>query len=524
MSRTTVDPSRIADVDEQLDSAPGRRRIETKGRSLRAFATRGVLINSAFDAGLSGLALVQGIVLAALLSRSDYGIWGILVVSIGVLARLKMVGVSDKYIQQNEADQELAFQRAFTIEVIVTGTAMVPIAAAMPLIALLYGHWALVAPGLVLVTMLIADALQAPFWVYYREMDFVRQRSRTAIEPIVGFSVAIVLAIAGAGYWSLVLGAVVGAWVGALVAIISSPFPLAWRYDRGSLRLYASFSGPILIATLCSVVLANTAVIASNAHLGLAGVGAIALAANITAFTTRLDDLVGTTLYPAICAVQNQIDVLLETFVKANRIALMWAMPFGIAAALFSPDLVHFVIGDKWAPAIVLLQVTGVVAAVNHIGFNWDDYFRARADTVPIAVASVAATVTFVAVGVPLLLVDGLSGLAVGIAAQALVHLLVRTRYLSRLFDGFAFMRHALRAVLPTVPAAAGVLALRQLESGPRRPAMVAVELAAYLAITIAGTWVCEAPLVREMVGYVFQRQRGAGGGDSGLDPEILGA
>ena len=53
-----------------------------------------------------------------------------LVVSLGVLARLKMVGISDKYIQQEEPDQELAFQKAFTLEILITVAAMVPIAAA----------------------------------------------------------------------------------------------------------------------------------------------------------------------------------------------------------------------------------------------------------------------------------------------------------------------------------------------------------------------------------------------------------
>ena len=35
------------------------------------------------------------------------------------------------------------------------------------------------------------------------------------------------------------------------------------------------------------------------------------------------------TLYPAICAVRDRKDVLFEAFVKSNRLALMWALPFG---------------------------------------------------------------------------------------------------------------------------------------------------------------------------------------------------
>jgi O-antigen/teichoic acid export membrane protein len=482
------------------------RSIDTRGLALRLYAARGVLVNSAFDIGLSSLGLIRGFVLAALLTRVDYGVWGVLAVSLGVLARLKLVGVSDKYVQQEEVDQELAFQKAFTVELLITAAVIVPMIAALPVIAVVYGHWQLVPPGLVLITVMVASALQAPFWIYYRRMDFVRQRSLAAIEPVVGFVVAVGLALAGAGYWALALGVVAGAWAAAIAAIVSSPYRLRWRYEKGSLRMYVAFSAPIFIATACTVVLANSAVIASNADLGLAGVGAVALAANISAFTSRVDDLVSGTLYPAICAVQSRLDLLRESFVKVNRVALMWAVPFGCGLALFSGDLIRFVIGEKWRPALVLLQITGVVAALAHVGFNWDDYFRARSQTVPIAVAAVASTVAFVAIGLPLLFAYGLPGLAIGLGAQAAVHLAFRAFYLSKMFDGFSFVRHAWRAILPTVPAVAVVLLMRQLESGSRTAAMAIADLVTYLAVTIVATWLFEGSLIREAISYLVRR------------------
>jgi O-antigen/teichoic acid export membrane protein len=480
--------------------------MDTGGRSSRAFAARGVLINAGFDIGLSTLGLLQGIVIAAFLTRSQYGVWGILVVSLGVLARLKVVGISDKYIQQSDDDQELAFQKAFTLEALVSAVALVPMAAALPVVALVYGQWQVVPPGIVLLTVLIADALQAPLWIYYREMNFVRQRSLGVIAPIVTFVVAIGLAIAGAGYWSLAIGVAVGEWAGATAAVLSCPFPIRWRYDRGALKAYMSFSGPIVIATASGVVLANATMIATNAHLGLAGAGALTLAATITAYTTKVDGLVSGTVYPAICAIQDRLDLLRESFVKVNRLALMWAMPVGVGIALFAGDVVQFGIGEKWHAAVRLLQITGVVAAISHVGFNWDDYYRARSETRPLAIVSVAGTVGVIAVGIPLLFVDGLTGLAIGIGAGAAVDLLLRGWYVSQLFERFAFARHALRAVLPTVPAVAVVTAMRVLESGGRTEVIAGAELAAYAAVTVVATWLLEGTLLREVVGYVRAR------------------
>jgi PST family polysaccharide transporter len=494
-------------IAEAPVAPPARRRFNTRGRSLRGFAARGMLINTGFNVALNLLGLIRGFALAAFLTRSDYGVWGVLAVTLGILARLKVVGVGEKYIQQDEDDQQLAFQHAFTMEALVTAIVTVPLILALPLVAVIYGHWSLVAPGAAMLLALPAGVLQVPLWVYYRKMEFTRAGFMQAIDPVVGIVVTLALAIAGAGYWSLVVGVLSGAWATALFAIFKSPYPLRFKYQKGVMKLYRAYSWPLLVASASSIVLANSAALATNARLGLAGVGAIALASNITLFTSRVDDIVSGTLFPAICAAKDRLDLLKESFVKVNRLALMWAMPFGVALALFCADLVHFVLGARWQPAVQILQITGVVAAIGHIGFNWDDYFRAEGDTKPIAVAAVGTAASFVAVGVPLTLSFGLRGLAFGIGFQALVALGFRAFYLKRLFDGFAFMRHAIRAILPTVPAAGVTLLMRLAERGPRTLPIALGELASYLLITAGATWLLEERLLSEAVGYLLERR-----------------
>ena len=481
--------------------------IARHGRGLRQHAARGAMVNTAFMIALSLLGFVRGFALARFLTRSDYGVWGILVVSLGTIIWLKQVGIGDKYIQQDEPDQEAAFQKAFTLELAFNGIFMVILGAVLPIVAIVYDQWKLVPPGLVLLLLLPAGALQAPLWVYYRDMEFFKQRALQAIDPIVGFVVAIGMAIAGAGYWALAGGVLAGAWASAIAAIIVSPYKLRLRFDVGTLRSYASFSWPLFIGNGASMVVAQSAVIAGNAKLGLAGVGVIALASNITTLVQRVDGLVTGTLYPAICAVRDRADLLGESFVKSNRLALMWAMPFGIGLAMFCGDLVHYVLGDKWQPAVTLLQFYGVIAAVGHIAYNWDAFMRATGRTRPIAVGSVASMITFLVLGLPLLFTYGLTGLAMGVALQMLANVVCRAYYLSKLFDGFTYIAHAARAILPTIPAAAAVFAIRIVEPRQRTFAMAAGELSVYLLVTAVATWYGERALLREALGYLKRRR-----------------
>src|SRR3954466_2733173 len=119
------------------------------GGSLRSRVARGTVVNTVFLVALTAPGLIRGFILAGFLSRSDYGVWGILSISLVTLLWLKQVGIGDKYIQQDEEDQEAAFQKAFTLEAVLTGAVVVLLAAALPLIAKLYGVHEIIAPGLV---------------------------------------------------------------------------------------------------------------------------------------------------------------------------------------------------------------------------------------------------------------------------------------------------------------------------------------------------------------------------------------
>jgi O-antigen/teichoic acid export membrane protein len=475
--------------------------------SLRERAARGTLVNSAFYVGLSGLALLRGFILAALVSTTEYGLWGVLVVAIGTLLSLKQVGINDKYIEQDEPDQEAAFQKAFTLDLGITLIAVAAVAVLMPILMIVYDTESLLGAGFVVLLAFVAAPFQAPLWVFYRRMEFVRQRLLQAVDPVVAFVVKIVLAALGAGYWSFVIGFTGGVVCSAVAAVAASPYRLRLRFHRGTAKRYLTFSWPLFVASGSSLVIAQSAILTSRWDLGLAAAGALVLASQITIFTDRVDQVVTGTLYPAICAVKDRRDVLFESFVKSNRLALMWAVPFGLALTLFSADLVAFAIGEKWRDAVPVLEIFGIVAAVNHVGFNWTAYLRARADTKPIAAAHVAGMVTFLAVGVPGLIVLGLPGFAVGVAAQTVVGLALRTHYLRRLFHGFRFLERAFRAFLPTLPAVVAVLVLRVTGPETRTVEWVLMELVVYLEVTLLATWYFERPLLREVAGYLRGRR-----------------
>jgi O-antigen/teichoic acid export membrane protein len=239
--------------------------------------------------------------------------------------------------------------------------------------------------------------------------------------------------------------------------------------------------------------------------LGVAAIGAMALAANLSNFTARVDDIVTQTLYPAICAVKDRTELLFETFSKSNRLALLWAVPSGAGIALFAPVLVPAVLGESWRYAVPVVQLFAVAAAINQAAFNWSAYFRARGETRPIAVSNLVLLAGTMLISVPLLVVADVTGYAAGMAGVTAAVVLTRLLYVRRLLPGFPMVRHLARGVAPTLPAVAVTLALQAAGTVP-----ALAQMAIFAAVAGVATVALERALLRESAGYL--RRRAAAG------------
>ena len=96
---------------------------------------------------------------------------------------------------------------------------------------------------------------------------------------------------------------------------------------------------------------------------------------------------------------------------------------------------------------------------------------------------------------------------------MAFVSLVVRGLDLTKLFEGLQMLRHAARAIAPTVPAVLPVLGVRALV-GDGSLAVAVAELALYVAVTVLATWAFERRLPARGARIPAREERdGAGGG-----------
>jgi O-antigen/teichoic acid export membrane protein len=489
-----------------------RRSSASRPGGLRAATARGGVVNAAFLSGAEVLVLVQGLLATALLGPDAIGLYGIVTTTAMTIVALRRVGIDEAFVQEAAADEEAEFQRAFTVELALAVATAVVIAACAPVLAAVYDDDRLLPLTLAVCYLPLAFALQAPQWIFFRRLDYLRLRALQAIVPLGTVAVTVPLLLAGVGVWALVIGPACGNALAVVAALRASPYRLALRPDRAAARRYLRFSWPIAVSAAAALLVAQGQIAVFGLDQGLAAAGWITLAATLTRYVDRADQILATTVYPAIVRVRERAEVLEEAFLKSNRLALMWAFPFGAGLALFAGDLVEFVLGDEWQPAVVLIAGLAVAAALQQLGYNWFSFYRARGEPWPQAVESAAFAGAFAALAVPGALLGGSWWFVAGRLACTLAALAVRRVYVRRLLPAVRLRALALRGAAPVLAATAAVLAARLALWGGDRPAEQAIaELALWLAVLVFATVRLERGLLAELSGYLRARPAPAG-------------
>jgi O-antigen/teichoic acid export membrane protein len=494
-------------------------RLPFAASELRARTIRGVAINTAFLVVVEAAALAQALIVARILGPSEIGLYGIVSITVVTLIALKRVGIDEAFVQQDERDQEREFQLAFSLELALAGVFAVLIAIAAPVLAAVYDEPRLLPLTLALAYLPIAFALQAPLWIFFRRMDFLRQRSLQAVVPIVTFVVTVPLAASGVGVWSIVIGAIAGNAASVILALRLSPYRLAIRFDREATHRYVRFSWPILVVTAGGLIVAQGQILAFKLEGGLAAAGFLALAVGLTRYADRAEHVISPTVYPVVCAVRDRVSALEELFTAAVRAAAIWSLGFGALLVLFAPDVVEHLLGDEWSGATVLLQGLGIASGLYSLGYTWIAFARGLGRFRQPAVEAVVAVVVFAAVALPVFLTWGETGYVIAICGSSAAILCVRAYFVRRLLPGVDLPRLVARCAWPVLVAAAAVMALRLALWGGERPlGQAAAELALFLAVYGAIVIATERSLLAEL------RHEFARPGEAAAPPEPAGA
>lgn len=363
-------------------------------------------------------ATASQILLAWILWPKDFGVVGMALTVASFAGLIQQAGLNEILIQRGRHFARwanVAFWMSVTLGLL-SGTAMI---AAAPLAARLYKAPALV--GLIAVAAVgapIGALSVVPLARLQLDLQF---RARAAIAFWVNSSQAalsVVLALLGFGPYSLLLPRPIVYLVQAAVL---------WRGQSRFLRLDPQWrrwkfmladSSFIFAACIFYTIIAQGDYIALGLRRTAEIVGIYYFGFNLSVQMNILfTQSVMSALLPVLSTLHHDPSRQFAAFVRSARGLALVGMPFGLLMVALAAPAFHLMFAPKWYGSIVVVQALGIGMAMSMVGSVGISLLQARGQFRLLMMLSIFASILFVALVVPAVLVGGAGSVAIAVGA-----------------------------------------------------------------------------------------------------------
>jgi O-antigen/teichoic acid export membrane protein len=341
--------------------------------NLAARTISGVSWNVAAQAIVQATRIAVGVVIARLLSRSDFGLAAMALVFSGFVSLFTDLSLGAALVQRptiTEEDRSTVFWTTAAFGVVCT---LVCLAVAEP-IARFYGQpevrWLFSALS---VTFAITGLTVAHTALLNREMRYRTLQIAVLAGTIFGAAISVTFAAVGFGPWAIIGDAVAAVSVSTVIVWFTTGWTPRFTFSRESLRDVGGFGLTLFGSRVLAYANLNADNLLVGRFLGARALGAYALGYNVM-FTPmlRIGIPIQQVLTPAFSRLQEDRERLGAGWLRAKRLLAALLLPAFAGMAVIAPDLVPVVFGAKWHPAIPVLQLLSL-AGVAHslVTSNW---------------------------------------------------------------------------------------------------------------------------------------------------------
>ena len=293
-----------------------------------------------------------------LLDPSDYGLFAMSQVVLLFLMFLSGHGFASALIQADKVEP-LRVRQAFGMLLLLNGgIALIQVAMA-PYIADYYGQPVV---GEMLrwqaLNYLVTPFSVIPEVLLTRRLQFRVPAVITIVTTALGAAVAVTLALAGAGVWTLVVAPAVIFWSRAILLVWTTRFFILPTFDfRGAGSIFA-FGTTLLAGHFFWVVQTQADVFIAGRVLDPHALGLYAEALFLTQiFAARFVPPLNEVAFPAYARMQKEKEKLAASFLTAVRLIMLLALPLYLGLAVSAEPAVATLFGPKWLEMAPLVAV-----------------------------------------------------------------------------------------------------------------------------------------------------------------------
>jgi lipopolysaccharide exporter len=300
-----------------------------------------------------------GVLLARLLPPEDFGVVAAAYVVTGLVYVIAESGFAPALVQR-AAVSDRQVRLCHTVAVLLGGGAAAAVYFGAAPVA---GFFRDPDVGRVLRILAFASLFSA-FGLTSRALLLRQLRFRALVHielvaSILGYGgIAVALAWAGFGYWSLVFGTLSQAVLSALLSYTAVRHSIRPLLATAELRDLLGFSAGISLVNLANFFAVKGDYLVIGRVLDAASLGFYSRAFTLMELPMVVFGAsLGRVLFPAASHVQGDPERFRRAYLLAISVSMSLAVPVSLGMMVVAPELIHVIYGVAWAPAAPLLQI-----------------------------------------------------------------------------------------------------------------------------------------------------------------------
>jgi teichuronic acid exporter len=300
------------------------------------------------------------LIVVRLLAPADYGVVAVSAVIISIFATAAELGLGASLVQAPKLDREALARVAGLAMLLNIGLGAV-VALGAPLAGLFFKEAVL--PRVIQVSSLhfvLAAVSIVPQALAYRDMNFKWSASIELVSALASSVITLLLALHGAGVWSLVLGSLAGAAVRSAMFLRGQT---VWPVFRlGGVRHHVTYGGALATSRLAWQVINQSDVLIAGRFLTPSAVGLYSVSLHLATLPTqRVMTIVNQVVFPAVARLQDDRPRLRERLLSGLRLLGFVSVPVTWGISSVAPELVELALGPTWQDATYPLRVVSLL-------------------------------------------------------------------------------------------------------------------------------------------------------------------
>jgi len=325
-----------------------------------------------------GLDFFRIIILARLLSPTDFGLFGVAILSISVFETFSQTGFNFALIQKKESIKTY-LDTAWTISALRGLALFILVFFSAPIIAAFFN-----APQATLIVRFLAISLifngfqNIGILFFQKELEFNRLFLLEISTTITSFASTIILAVLLKNVWALVIGGLLANFVRFCISYVIQSYRPIPKIEKDKVLELFSFGKWIFLSTIVIFLVRQGDDFFLGKVLGVTALGFYQMAFMIGNLpSSEITGIISQVAFPTYTKLKSTPGKLNEAYIKTISFIALISFPFAGGIFVLAPYFTTLFLGEKWLPIVTPLQILAISGLIRSIVATGGSLFNA---------------------------------------------------------------------------------------------------------------------------------------------------